>query len=618
MNYFTIGMAGHIDHGKTTLTKALTNQDTDRLKEEKERNISIEPGFARLETDDSIEVSIIDVPGHERFIRQMIAGVSGIDMVILVIAADEGVMPQTKEHVHILELLGTEVGMIAFTKSDGLDEEMQELLTVDVQDQLEGTFAQEAPVYFVDSLTKTGIDELKEAAVNKLKAMPARRSAGPFRLPVDQSFSVKGQGTVVRGTVQNGTASVGDVLHLLPHKKEVRIRQMQVHHEKRETVHSGQRAAINLGGIDYSDIHRGDVLVSGDFPITKTIDTVLFPVPLFKTPLKQRAPVKLHTGTSEVYGKIVFFDRNELTHDEQGPVFCQVRLDEAVVCDRNDRFILRRPTPMETIGGGAVIDPSAETHRFGKQTVEELERRYEGTPEERLQDFVQERHFVLVKEASQALSLPLADVEAAAENLPRAGEFLTTKNSLDEAEELALMLIRRYQKMNPLRRGKPFAELLQELPYEKEASEALAGMMIEREAVRRRGAWIHESGWEPHFPKEWRKRMEQVEADILESGLEPPVFEESTANAGLPEEWSRELRMWMLAAEALELDEKHLISRTAFEEGMSRLQEHTADGFSLQEAKEHLGLTRKYLVPLLELADKEGWTARKDKDRIWR
>ncbi|WP_370621795.1 selenocysteine-specific translation elongation factor [Bacillus sp. JCM 19034] len=248
MKHYTIGLAGHIDHGKTTLTKALTNIDTDRLKEEKERKISIELGYAPLQLSEDMEISIIDVPGHERFIRQMIAGVAGIDLVLLVVAADEGVMPQTREHLEILQLLNIKRGLVVVTKVDRIDEELREIVELDIRDSIEGTFLEEAPLHFVDSVAKDGIEELKATIKKELDAVPNRDDSGAFRLPIDQVFTVHGQGTIVRGTVYEGNVQEGDMLELYPQQIPVRVRQLQVHRQERKQGRAGQRVAINLGG----------------------------------------------------------------------------------------------------------------------------------------------------------------------------------------------------------------------------------------------------------------------------------------------------------------------------------------------------------------------------------
>ncbi len=377
-------MAGHIDHGKTTLTKALTNVDTDRLKEEKERQISIELGFAPLFEDKEVQISVIDVPGHERFIRQMIAGVAGIDLVVLVVAADEGVMPQTREHLDILGFLGIRNGIVAITKIDRVDEEFIDLVKDDIFEELQGTVFESSPFVLVDSLSKKGINELKELIVSTLKNQEMRDAKGAFRLPIDQVFTVKGQGTVVLGTVYEGTVEEGQALMIMPKGIEVRARQLQVHHQPAKQAFAGQRAAINLSNVAKEDLERGDVVVSSEhFNVTRTIDVAIRVVEDLDYMVKQRMPIKCHIGTAEVMGRIVFFDRNELK-EENGEILCQLRLEEEVVTKRGDRFILRLPSPQETIGGGWVIDPRGEKYRFGVQTIEELEKKKIGSPKERI------------------------------------------------------------------------------------------------------------------------------------------------------------------------------------------------------------------------------------------
>lgn len=383
-HYYTVGMAGHIDHGKTTLTKALTNVDTDRLKEEKERQISIELGFAPLELGNDIFASVIDVPGHERFIRQMIAGVAGIDLVILVVAADEGVMPQTKEHLDILSFLGIKRGIVAVTKIDKVEIDFVELVQEEIKEQLQGTVFAESPFVMVDSLKGTGIDVLKQQIKDDLLQTEKRNANGAFRLPIDQVFTVKGQGTVVRGTVYEGTVIEGQALMILPSRRETKARQLQVHHKPSEKAVAGQRVAINLSNVTKEDLDRGDVIVDKEhFIVTNTIDISLSFINSLKHPIKQRSPIKLHLGTSEVMGKIVFFDRNEVNSDV-GEVLCQLRLDEDIVTKRGDRFILRRPTPTETIGGGWIVDPNGQKYRYGEATIDMLHKKKEGTPVQRV------------------------------------------------------------------------------------------------------------------------------------------------------------------------------------------------------------------------------------------
>lgn len=622
--FYTIGMAGHIDHGKTTLTKALTNIDTDRLKEEKERSISIELGYAPLKLDDDSQVSVIDVPGHEKFIRQMIAGVAGIDLVLLVVAADEGVMPQTVEHLDILNLLGIHQGLIVVTKMDQVEEDMIELIEADISDQVEGTFFEGAELLFVDSLSQKGIPKLREEIKQRLTTIPVKNSRGAFRLPIDQVFSVHGQGTVVRGTVYEGEVHEGDTLEVLPQRKKVRARQLQVHHESQKSGRAGQRVAVNLGGVSKHELSRGDVLVATQhYSTTKTIDVSLDTTDHLKYPVKQRGFIKLHIGTAEVYGKIVFFDRNELTEDKN--VLCQIRLDDPVVTKRGDRFILRRPSPMETIGGGVVIDPQGEKYKFGEETIEKLARKKEGSPKERLVDLLKLKKSLSKKEACAEFSLANEEFNEIVEPLLEDKTLLNFGNqyllatTYEEMLEIIEEELLTYHEDYPLRDGMELAQLKQDLStYGKDVTSSVIDQGVLSGRIKKIGPAVASKTFEPGYPKQWEKRMKQVEDTLMNQGLEVEPITTIVEQAGLSEQWAQELKHFLVRQELMmELDDKHLLSVQTFKRALHDLYEHTEDRFTLQDAKPILGLTRKYLVPMMEKIDQSGFTKRQDNERIW-
>ncbi|MCT8137893.1 selenocysteine-specific translation elongation factor [Anaerobacillus sp. CMMVII] len=626
--FYTIGMAGHIDHGKTTLTKALTNIDTDRLKEEKERNISIELGFAPLKLKSDIQVSVIDVPGHERFIRQMIAGVAGIDLVMLIVSADEGVMPQTKEHLDILSLLGLENGIIVVTKIDRVDEELLELVQEDITMEVEGTFLEDASFVFVDSLSGKGIDQLKDVIEEKLSGVSSRDAKGAFRLPIDQVFTVHGQGTVVRGTIYEGSIQEGDILEILPQGLKVRARQLQVHHEKKERGFAGQRTAINLGGVSKDEVKRGDVLVSTQqYATTSTIDVSLQTLKGLDHPLKQRGHIKLHLGTAEVYGKIVFFDRNELVGDEAETILCQIRLDEPIVTRRGDRFILRRPTPVETIGGGFVIDPNGEKHKFGEATIQLLERKKEGTPVERVIDSLKEEKFLSVSQLQKHVDLPEETVQLALEELTEKEAIIKTEQGdvvltsvYEEIVELITADLEEFHEEYSLREGKSKAEVLHSLKqnYPMKLLEFTLAKSEKEERISKRGQFIALSPFQPHFPKKWAKRMEQVVNEIETQGMQVEAWEFVVGRAQLPVQLQEDLKHYLVRTnQVIALDEKHFISGTQIKAAIKRLREKTTDEFELQDAKEVLQLSRKYLVPFMELLDRLRLTIRMETKRQW-
>lgn len=620
---FTIGMAGHIDHGKTTLTKALTNVDTDRLKEEKERQISIELGFAPLHINEEMQISVIDVPGHERFIRQMIAGVAGIDLVILVVAADEGVMPQTKEHLEILSFLGVKRGIVAISKIDRVEEEFTELVKEEIAEQLQGTIFADAPIVPINSLSKMGIDELKSTILNQLSQIEARNSLGSFRLPIDQVFTVKGQGTVVRGTVYEGTIFEGDQLTILPSFHETKARQLQIHQIQMDKATAGQRVAINLSNVTTDDVTRGDVLVSSKhYVVTQTMDVVIRFVSDLEHLVKQRALVKCHIGTSEVMGQIVFFDRNEVK-DELDEVVCQIRLDQPIVTKRGDRFILRRPTPSETIAGGWVIDPLGGKYKFGKDTVSMLLQKKEGSPFDRLTEALQREKLLSKAEIIKATSLAKESVEELLlheEVIEVKANSYTLKTVVSELHIKIEELLQNYHLGNSLRLGLNKAEISQELSskFPKTLLDFVIEGMITEGKIKKNGQFLALDHFKPSFPSQWAKRMDTLINSLIEDNLQVKTWDEYVAQAGLPDKEANELKWFLTNSNLLyQLDEKHVIHKNVVDKALINLRASTGESFDLKDAKDTLQLSRKYLVPLLELLDTLNLTKREDNKRIW-
>lgn len=621
--YFTIGMAGHIDHGKTSLTKALTNVDTDRLKEEKERQISIELGFAPLYEDDEIQISVIDVPGHERFIRQMIAGVAGIDLVVLVVAADEGVMPQTREHLDILKFLGVKNGLVAISKIDRVDEEFIELVKDDILEELSGTVFEDAPFVLVDSLSKKGIDEMKALIIQKLKEQEMRDAKGAFRLPIDQVFTIKGQGTVVRGTVYEGTVVEGQILKIMPKGLGVRARQIQVHHSPAERAFAGQRTAINLSGVSKEDVERGDVLVSSEhFLVTKTLDVAIRVVEDLEHMVKQRMPIKLHIGTAEVMGRIVFFDRNEIK-EENGEILCQLRLEEEILTKRGDRFILRRPSPQETIGGGWVIDPRGDKYRFGNQTIEELEKKKVGSPKERITAALMEAKCLPLAELIKRTSL---DEFTVTEKLNEKefvffdGKEYTLQLLINSIEEDIFDRLQDYHLLYSMKIGINKAVLLQTL--EKRVPKHLLDFVIENgitnHIFNRRGQFVSIASFVPHVPKNWAKRTENLVAELKKDGLKVRSLKEYFSDAGIPGTLEADLRRFLEEEEVLVLlDAQFAYHGDVFQQAVAKLRSQTGAEFDVGAAKDVLELSRKYMIPFLEKLDSMGLTKRLENKRIW-
>ncbi|OCA81704.1 selenocysteine-specific translation elongation factor [Bacillus sp. FJAT-27225] len=617
-------MAGHIDHGKTSLTKALTNVDTDRLKEEKERQISIELGFAPLYEDKEIQISVIDVPGHERFIRQMIAGVAGIDLVVLVVAADEGVMPQTREHLDILGFLGIRNGIVAITKIDRVEEEFIELVKDDILGELEGTVFEDAPFMLVDSLSKKGIEELKQLIISTLKEQGMRDARGAFRLPIDQVFTVKGQGTVVRGTVYEGTVEEGQALKIMPKGVEVRARQLQVHHKQAEKAYAGQRVAINLSNVSKEDLERGDVLVSSEhFIVSKTLDVALRVVEDLDYLVKQRMPIKLHIGTTEVMGRIVFFDRNELK-EESDEILCQLRLEEEVLTKRGDRFILRRPSPQETIGGGWVIDPRGNKYRFGNETIEELEKKKVGKPKGRITAALYEAKSLDFNELMKRTAL---DSDILSEELKDEafrlynGKEYTMVSIIHSIEEDVYDRLRDFHANHSMKQGLNKAELLQSMArtFPRNLLDFTVEHAIGEGTFARKGQFVSLADFEPHVPKSWQKRADSIIDSLKKDALQTRYLADYFTSAGIPDSLTADLKRFLEeTGQVVPLDDQYSYDGEIFKEAVETLRSKTGAEFEVGDAKEALGLSRKYMIPFLERLDALGLTKRVENKRVWK
>ncbi len=370
MKQIILGTAGHIDHGKTSLIKAVTGTDTDRLKEEKERGITIELGFAALDLPSGQHLGIVDVPGHEKFVKNMVAGATGIDIVVMVIAADEGVMPQTREHMEICTLLGVQYGMVAVTKIDMVDEEWLELALEDIRDFVRGTFLEDAPMAPVSSLTAEGIPEFIEILDELAAKIPERPPSDLFRLPIDRVFTMKGFGTVITGTLISGRVQVGDTIMIYPSGITSKVRGIQVHNKSADDARAGMRTAINFQGLEKEAISRGEVLSKpSTLEASYMVDVSLHYLASNKKPIKNRTRVRFHTGTSEVLGNLILLDREELAPGEEAII--QLRLDSPVALVKDDRFVIRSYSPIYTIGGGVVLNPIPLKHkRLKPDTVE--------------------------------------------------------------------------------------------------------------------------------------------------------------------------------------------------------------------------------------------------------
>ena len=471
MKHIIIGTAGHIDHGKTTLIRALTGRNTDRLKEEQDRGITIELGFTWFDLESGLRCGIIDVPGHEKFIQQMVSGVVGMDMVLLVVAADEGIMPQTREHLDILELLGIEKCILVLTKCDMVELEWVDMMEEDIRKELKDTILENAPVVRVSSVTGEGIEALKKEIEKMVSSLPERDTKGIPRLPIDRVFSLQGFGTIITGTLISGTLHKGDALEIYPEGLKARIRNIQVHEQDAELAEAGQRVALNLSGVKKEELHKGSVIsLENSMENSTLMDGKVTMLRDSKRSLKNRERLHFLSGTKEVLCRAVLLDKEEIAPGEEG--LCEFILEEEMVFKRGDRFILRFYSPVETIGGGIVLEPNArKKKRFSDEAIQELLSKEDGSLSDVLETVIQEELNSLytvqtlakrlshsVEEITPALSTLVEEGRVYPVDLQKERYFLHRENAYILSTEIGHLLEAFYKK-HPYRLGMPKAEV---------------------------------------------------------------------------------------------------------------------------------------------------------------
>ncbi|ACA59606.1 selenocysteine-specific translation elongation factor [Candidatus Desulforudis audaxviator] len=625
MNYLVIGTAGHVDHGKTQLIKALTGIDTDRLREEKERGISIELGFAYMDLPDGRRAGIVDVPGHERFVKQMLAGISGIDLVLLVIAADEGVMPQTREHMDIIQLLDIERGIVVLNKVDLVEPDWLELVEEDVRAFLAGSVLEDAPVLRVSAVTGEGLPALRETIGMLTAGLRERTGAGPARLPIDRVFSITGFGTVVTGTLVSGSLKLGDPVEVLPPRLVSRVRTLQVHNQKVQKAGPGQRVAVNLVGLETQEINRGDVLASaGFFKPTRRLDVRLFLLGNTPRPLKNRARVRFHLGAAEILSRVLLLDRDELAPGEE--CYAQVILEAESVAERGDRFVIRSYSPMRTIGGGRVIDANPPRHKRNQpQVLDRLATLEKGNPGELISQFLQGGPAPLNEnEVAQGTGLEPDTVAAVCRELEAGGALrrlpggglLAHTDDYRRWERAVIGILKDYHGRYPLREGHPREEL---------RSRAFTGFATARfqdflQALEADGvvtlypqsvALREFAGRE--LPEKARKTLAEMEGLFRVGGMQPPTTAQVLEKLGLPEPEGQEYLHHLIRAGTLvKIDNEWCFHVEAVEEARRRIGDYLAEheGLSVGEARNLLGTSRRYTLPLLEHFDRVRYTKR--------
>lgn len=632
MKYCVVGTAGHVDHGKTALIKALTGIDTDRLKEEKERGISIELGFAYLDLPSGIRVGIVDVPGHERFIRNMLAGVGGIDLVLLVVAADEGVMPQTREHLDIINLLGIQRGIVVITKTDLVDEQWLELVKEDIANHLQGTSLAEAPVVAVSSVTGEGLKELVATLDRMLQEVSPRDTAGPARLPIDRVFSVTGFGTVLTGTLLSGRVRVGDVVEVMPRRLVARVRSLQVHGQKVKEAYAGQRVAVNVPGIETQQVRRGDVLITpGSLPVTRRLDVRLTLLSGADKPLKNRARIRFYLGAAEIMARAILLDAEELPPGTSA--YAQILLEEETVAARGDAFVIRSYSPMRTIGGGRVLNPDAPRHkRFNASVLASLATLEQGSPLQLLEEYLTRAgHPVSVDEIAQGMGWHPDRVREVTGELAGSGraraltvdgkEYWVAGNVWVDWCDRLRDVIARYHREYPLREGYPREELRSRYFGNLNAKtfNAVLVLFAGEGVVDLKGNAVALPGFRTEPTPEQKLAMDKVLAAYRAGGLQPPSWEEVIRRCGLEENLAAEMQSFILRSGLLvKVDDELLFHPESIERAKVLLKELLArrKEITVGEAREIWQTSRKYAVPLLEFFDRQRVTRRVGDKRV--
>lgn len=632
MKQVILGTAGHIDHGKTSLIKALTGMDTDRLKEEKERGITIELGFAYLELPGGQLLGIVDVPGHEKFVKNMVAGATGIDLVALIIAADEGVMPQTREHLEICQLLNVKHGLVVLTKIDMVEPDWLELVREDVTNYLSGTFLSDAPMSEVSSVTGEGIKELVQILDDLVKEAPEKDVGSFFRLPIDRVFTMKGFGTVITGTTISGQIKTGDEITIYPQGLSTRIRGIQVHNREFNEVRAGLRTAINLQGVEKAQIQRGNVLAAKDtLRVTHMVDVRLELLPSAPRKLKNRAKVRFHTGTAEIISTVILLDRDELKQGET--CFAQVRLDLPTAVLPHDRYVLRSYSPIRAIGGGEILNGlPRKKKRFSKAALFELELLSKGNLNEVTEQIVcaegfqglEQKELPFLTNASkkkldEILGGLLAQKKIIQYDRER-GVFIHG-DFLKKAREEIITTLTKYHHDFPLKAGllkeelrsrtigsrnqKLFNHLINQLTQE--------GVVVqEKEALRLKEHKVT-------LAQDQEKVRHQIEVAYLKSGLQPPYFKELKKK--FPGETGTDVLQVMIKEGLIvKVKEDLYFHQKAIEGLRDRLVAFLKEKGEIDtpQFKDMTGASRKYTIPLIEYFDKSQLTVRVGDSRVLR
>ncbi len=618
MKNIIIGTAGHVDHGKTALIKALTGIETDRIKEEKKRGITIELGFAYLDLPDGEKAGIIDVPGHEKFVKNMLAGAGGIDLALLVVAADEGFMPQTREHLGILSLLNISEGIIVVTKKDMVDEDWLEIVCDEIRQEVQGTFLENAQIIPVSSYTGEGIEQLRQAIFTMIDQKTQIKNLDvPFRIPVDRIFSVEGFGTVITGTLIEGTMKVGDPVTVYPSRIESRIRNLQVHSQDVQEAYAGQRVAVNLAGLKKTDLNKGDVIAVPDsMHTTMMIDIHLTVLKDCDREIRNATRLHLYHGARDILCKIVLLDRDSVGAGES--CYAQLRLEEEIAVKTGDRFVLRFYSPVETIGGGVILDSNPFKHKRNDATVlESLKLKEGGSDREKISaalrdysarfetlDFLQIQTGIPKEQFDQQINKLIKDKVA----FRVSDNVVIHTDYLNRLKDSAVKLLESYHKENPLREGMKKDEFRNKLIKYEDISvvDKITDSLVNRKVLK----YVNNCVALADFEVQQDNNQQEIENAFLQGGFSPESPDQIAARFPKVKNFKQVLESLVNTGKLVRVEEKILLHADYYNKALTLAKEHVDQNgqITLAEMRDLMGASRKFAVAVLEYWDKRGIT----------
>ncbi|MBU3207804.1 selenocysteine-specific translation elongation factor [Clostridium algidicarnis] len=633
MKHIIIGTAGHIDHGKTTLIKALTGRETDTTKEEKDRGISINLGFTFFDLPSGKRAGIIDVPGHEKFIKNMLAGVSGVDLVILVIAADEGIMPQTKEHFEILQLLNVKKGIIALTKADLVDEEWLSMIKDEVEDNFKGTFLDGAPIIPVSSKTKMGIESLIEEIEKATEEVEPKDTEGHFRLPVDRVFSVSGFGTVVTGTIIGGKVKEGDTVQIYPSMAIGKIRSIQVHEENVKIGEAGQRCALNITNVKVEDIGRGDVVsIPNIMEPSMVIDCKLYHLKNSQKPIENRQRLRLYHGTNEILCRVIILDKEEIKPGEQA--YVQLRLERPITVQRNDRYVLRTYSPMVTIAGGSIIEPVAtKAKRFKEDYIKELKIKESGDPKDIVESTVLaiSSKYPTEFDILKALGKNHEDIKDILKELVDKNKIISLnssdkhvyihKNYYENKLKELMDLLEKYHNQNPLKFGMSKEEIKSKIfgrEIKQKTYDEILEIMQSHGSIKVNDSFVALESFNMEYTKEQKEMKDRIIKTFKSSGYNSPKYADMEAKEKDKKTFKMVYESLIDTGSLVKVMEDVVYLKEDYLKAKDIIKSYIEENESIgaAEARTVLDTSRKYAVAILEHFDSIKFTKRIEDKRI--